>query len=185
MRVLLVYGTTDGHTRKVASFMQDALSRRGHAATLHDAAASVAGLDIGDFDAAIVAASLHIGRYQTSVRQFVVAHRAALQGMPAAFVSVSLAVAGRDEDDRAGLERCIADFSRETGWTPRRLHHAAGALRYTHYGLLKRWALRYISWREGGPTDVSHDHELTDWLALDRFVDKFCAAATAGHGQRA
>jgi menaquinone-dependent protoporphyrinogen oxidase len=178
MQVLLVYGTTEGYTRKVASFIADALSRRGHATTLHDAAAPAANLNIHDFDLVIIAASLHVGRYQLPVRQLVRANRAVLQGKPAAFVSVSLAAAGSDREDRGGLERCMAEFSRETGWAPRHLHHAAGAFRYTQYGFIKRWALRYIAWREGGPTDVSRDHELTDWPALERFVDDLCAAVT-------
>jgi menaquinone-dependent protoporphyrinogen oxidase len=88
----------------------------------------------------------------------------------AAFVSVSLSAAGTDEDDVKGLAQCVSDFTRRTGWTPATVHHAAGAFRYTQYDFFKRWALKYIAWRKGAPTDTSQDCELTDWPALERFA---------------
>ena len=53
------------------------------------------------------------------------------------------------------------------------MHDVAGAFRYTSYDFLKRWAMKYIAYRKGGPTDTSHDYELTDWDDLTRFVDSF------------
>jgi menaquinone-dependent protoporphyrinogen oxidase len=39
----------------------------------------------------------------------------------------------------------------------------AGRLAYTQYGLLKRFVMRRIALKAGGPTDTSRDHEMTDW----------------------
>ncbi len=36
--------------------------------------------------------------------------------------------------------------------------------------------MRRIAEKEGGPVDVSKDHELTDWAALDAFTDSFVAS---------
>jgi menaquinone-dependent protoporphyrinogen oxidase len=175
MNVLVLYGTTEGQTREIARFAADRLAARGHATTLVDAAEVEPGFDPGAFDAALVAASLHAGQYQAPVVDFVRRHHAVLRGMPTAFVSVSLSAASDDPDDLAGLARCAAEFEHRTGWTPRAVHHAAGAFRFTRYGFLKRWALKYIAWRKGQPTDAGRDHELTDWRALGAFVDGFAA----------
>jgi menaquinone-dependent protoporphyrinogen oxidase len=173
MRVLIVFGTTEGHTRGLAEFMAARLAAGGHEVAVRGAAREDGPPDPAGFDAAIVAASLHAGRYQREVARFARAHRAALDGMPSAFVSVSLSAAGRDPEDRAGLAACVARFERDTLWTPRAVHHAGGAIRFSRYGLLKRWALRLIARRRGYEADPAKDHDLTDYGALARFVDGF------------
>jgi menaquinone-dependent protoporphyrinogen oxidase len=99
--------------------------------------------------------------------------------MYSAFVSVSLSAAGRDEDDIQGLAACVAEFQRSTGWTPQCVHHVAGAFRYTQYDFFKRWAMKYIAWRKGAPTDASQDYELTDWDDLGQFADNVLEEARA------
>ena len=47
----------------------------------------------------------------------------------------------------------------------------AGALAYTRYGFLTRFFMRRIAKKEGGPTDTSRDHELTDWGMVARFAN--------------
>ena len=46
----------------------------------------------------------------------------------------------------------------------------AGALVYTQYGWFKRRVMRVIARREGGDTDMTHDHEYTDWQAVEQFA---------------
>jgi menaquinone-dependent protoporphyrinogen oxidase len=120
-------------------------------------------------------ASLHAGHYQSPVVDFVRRHHATLNLMPTAFISVSLSAASHDADDLDGLARCLAEFEHPTQWRPREVHQAAGAFRFSQYDFLKRWALKYIAYRKGQPTDTSKDYELTDWDALGVFVDDFAA----------
>ena len=178
MRVLLVYGTTEGQTRKISSVIADRLAERGHVTQVVNAAESSRAPDPRDFDATIIAASVHAGRYQSSVVRYARRHLAGINALPNAFVSVSLAAAGHDLADIAGLKRCVAEFARKTGWTPRNVHHVAGAFRYTTYGVVKRWLMKYIAYRKGAPTDTSRDYELTDWGDLTRFVDSFVGDAS-------
>jgi menaquinone-dependent protoporphyrinogen oxidase len=149
------------------------LAQLGHQAQLVNAIDSTPSPDPREFDAVIIAASVHAGRYQSAVVHFVSEHVVAIDAVPNAFLSVSLAAAGDDEDDIEGLKKCTALFRHETGWTPKQLHHVAGAFRYTAYDFLKRWAMKYIAYRKGGPTETSRDYELTDWDDLTRFVDAF------------
>lgn len=173
MRILLVYGTTEGQTEKVARFVADGLAQQKHETRVVNAIDEAARADPRGFDAVIIAASLHAGRYQAAIVHFVTEHLAAIHTRANAFLSVSLAAASEDEDDVRGLERCVSDFTHQTGWTPQHIHHVAGAFRYTSYDFLKRWAMKYIASRKGGPTDTSRDHELTDWADLTRFLDTF------------
>lgn len=185
MKLLLVYGTTEGQTQKVARFLAEHLAQQGlqtRVVNAMDASASNASAQTGTIaaqaiDGVIIAASLHAGRYQSPVIHFVREHLSDINARPNAFISVSLAAASHDDDDIEGLKKCIADFSHQTGWTPQRIHHVAGAFRYTSYDFLKRWAMKYIAYRKGAPTDTSRDYELTDWADLARFADAFVKAA--------
>jgi menaquinone-dependent protoporphyrinogen oxidase len=174
-KYLLLFATTEGQTRKIARFIADRLLASGHCVTLVELAenAPAPDLEVTSFDAFIVAASLHAGHFQHAILEWVRAHRAILRGSPNLFVSVSLSAAGRDPDDVEGLEECTDRFAEQSGWLPHEVHHAAGAFRFTRYHFLKRWALKYIAYRRGQPTDTSKDYELTDWAALAEFVDRF------------
>src|SRR5512146_944726 len=174
MKFLLVYGTTEGQTEKVARFVADHLAQQGQQTQVINAIDEAATtIDLRGFDAVIIAASVHAGHYQSAVIHFVSRHLEGIEARPNAFLSVSLAAASDDGDDVHGLEQCIAAFAQQTGWTPRRVHHVAGAFRYASYDFLKRWAMKYIAYRKGGPMDTSRDHELTDWVDLAQFVSSF------------
>jgi menaquinone-dependent protoporphyrinogen oxidase len=173
MKVLMVYGTSEGQTQKIARFVTDRLADQGHQTLVVNAIELTQEADPRVFDAVIIAASVHAGRYQSAVIHYVREHLEAIDARPNAFLSVSLAAAGDDEEDVAGLKKCLADFTHATGWTPHCIHHVAGAFRYTAYDFLKRWAMKYIAYRKGGPTDTSRDYELTDWDDLTCFADSF------------
>ena len=98
MRLLIVYGTTEGQTRKIVRFVAEHVEAAGHVATVMDATDAQGGLDLSGYDAAIVAASVHVGRYQTSVQHLVSANIEALSALPTLFLSVSLAAAGDDQE---------------------------------------------------------------------------------------
>jgi menaquinone-dependent protoporphyrinogen oxidase len=178
MKVLIVYGTTEGQTGKIASFAASHLILQHHHVVTTNVALGSRAAEPAGFDAVLVAASLHAGHYQPAVIQYVKEHLSTIRTCRNAFMSVSLAAASHDPEDLAGLERCVATFLNETGWTPERVHHVAGAFRYTEYDFLKRWAMKYIAYRKGAPTDTSRDYELTQWDDVGCFVDAFIGAAT-------
>ncbi|GGK22498.1 flavodoxin domain-containing protein [Salinarimonas ramus] len=180
MRVLVVYGTTEGQTRKIAERIAARVGDLGHEATLLDASAAGPGDDPAAFDLAILAGSVHVGRYQAPLVDYARRHAAALNASASAFVSVSLSAAGDDPEDWAGLARCVEGFRHETGWRAPRLHHAAGAFRFTRYDFLKSWAMRYVAYRRGEHVQAGADREYTDWDALDAFVEETLAAAAPG-----
>lgn len=170
MRVLIIFGTTEGHTRELCQFAAGCLREQGHEATVEEAPAEGSGVLVDAYDAVILAASLHVGRFQGNLLRFAQAFRATLNAKPSAFISVSLSAAGENPDDWEGLEQCIARFQHETGWTPKAIHHAAGAIRYSQYDFFKRLALKHIAAKRGKKTVTSRDYDLTDYDALREFV---------------
>jgi menaquinone-dependent protoporphyrinogen oxidase len=181
--VLIVYGTTGGHTRRVAGRIASVVSEYGHAATLVDAA-SGAVPPVTAYDAVVVAASVHRRRHQPTVGRFVRANRVALTRRPTAFFSVSLSAAGSRTAHQADARGCADAFLVETGWRPSLVRLVAGELAYTRYPALTRWVLRLIAWRAGGATDTSRDHEYTDWKRLRSDVETFLLEAVPAPAPR-
>lgn len=174
-RLLIVYATTERQTRKVAEWLGQQARERGHEVVVHDAATPGPAPDPAAFDAAIVAASVHVGHHQTAAAHYVRQHRSALEARPSAFLSVSLSAAG-DEDDRQDARECAGQFLAHAGWRPQQVELVSGAFRFTQYDFFRRWIMRRIAREKGEPTEG--DKEYTDWAALGRFLDGFLAAAS-------
>jgi menaquinone-dependent protoporphyrinogen oxidase len=174
------YATREGHTRKIAERVADDLRKRGFEAgvkNLHDKDA----IKLSDYAGAILAASVHIGTHEPEMVAFVKQHRAELESMPSAFLSVTLSEVGAERANATAEEhaRFVADvqgmlnrFFEDTGWHPRRVKPVAGALLYTKYNFLIRFVMRRIAKKAGAQTDTSRDYEYTNWVALDHFVDE-------------
>ncbi|MBA3908979.1 MAG: protoporphyrinogen oxidase [Rhodobacter sp.] len=174
MNLLIAYATTDGQTRKIVRFVADRLAARGHGVELMNTE-DAEGLDLSRFDGAILAGSVHAGGYQKSLRQFVREAKASLAMMPTLFLSVSLSAAGSDPEDWAGLKKILAEFQTETGWTPKRTEHVAGAFRFSEYDFFRAWAMRRIADMKGQKVEPGKDKEYTDWDQLALAVDGWLA----------
>jgi menaquinone-dependent protoporphyrinogen oxidase len=175
-RLLIVYGTTEGQTAKIAAHIADVVRNLGHEAVVRNAP-EVEDADL-TCDAVIVGASLHEGRYQRAIRDFVAKHKAVLGSRPSAFFSVSLAAASRDANERAEALRIAKEFLAAAGWTPAQVASFAGALKYTQYSWLKRALMKHIAAKEGGDTDTSHDFEYTNWDDVARFAKELASRLT-------
>lgn len=178
VHVLVVYATTEGQTQKVAGRVADWLHMAGDQATLVDARAAAA-LELGTFDVAILAASLHVGRHQAEMVEFIRKQRARLDRVPTAFISVSLSAASKLKDDLAGARVAVEDMFDELDWEATRVHLAAGAVHDRRTGFLKRWVIHRILREKGATMDPSGDMEFTDWAALDAFLEAFMGDARA------
>jgi menaquinone-dependent protoporphyrinogen oxidase len=181
MKILIVFGTTEGHTRELVHFAAARLREAGHVVTTEEAGRDARFPDPAGFGAIILAGSLHLGRYQPALVDFARAHHEHLNTHPSAFISVSLSAAGVNPDDWEGLRECLARFEHETGWRPSATHQAAGAIRYSQYDFFKRLAIKHIAQQRGQKTTTSRDYDLTDYSALTDFVLAFIRdAETAG-----
>jgi menaquinone-dependent protoporphyrinogen oxidase len=173
MRALIVYGTTEGHTRDLCHYAAEQLKAHGWQATVEEAGGRDRHPEPSAYDVVLVAGSLHAGHYQPALVHFAREKHESLNARPSAFISVSLSVAGLNPHDWEGLDQCLARFEHETLWTPKAVHQAAGAIRYSQYDFFKRLALQFIAARRGKRTVTSHDYDLTDYDGLREFVLEF------------
>src|SRR5690606_38798506 len=104
--------------------------------------------------------------------------------MPSAFLSVSASAASSDDAGKADARRELDRFLDGTGWVPAIAACVAGAIAYTRYDPVTRWMMRRICRRAGGPTDVTRDHELTDWGQIAGIVAAFVALVPGGNAER-
>lgn len=178
MKILILYGTTEGQTAKVAEFIASRLRFAGDEVTLVDAA--TADVDVRHFQAAIVAASIHVGMYQKPVVDFVRANAAWLKRTPSAFLSVSLSAVSSDAEEAESLQTITENFKAYTGWTNAEIHHVGGAIRFQEYDFFRRWLMRAIAWEKSLKVTPGQDMELTNWSALGATVDALRARFAAG-----
>jgi len=171
MKILIVYGTTEGQTRKISQFMEAILKDGGHEVTVADASETPP--SPSSYDAVIVGASIHVHKYQSAVVHYIKRHVEALKKMPGAFFSVCLAIASDLEEEHREARKITSNFLEHAGWKPLMTTQIAGALKYTQYDFFKRLIMKMIAKREGRTTDTSRDYEYTDWNAVREFVKEF------------
>lgn len=171
MKILIIYATTEGQTRKIARFMRQELKNVGHQVEITDATDDPP--DPSNYDAILIGASIHIGKYQRSIKHYIISHLGELNDMPSAFFSVCMAVASGLEEKIQEAEDILSKFLRDTGWNPSETTHIAGALKYTQYNYFIKLVMRMIAKKRGESTDISKDHEYTDWDAVKDFALHF------------
>jgi menaquinone-dependent protoporphyrinogen oxidase len=180
-RFLVLFATRHGHTRKVAEFIGECLSKRGLTVDLRDIATDPQPL-LAEYGAAILVSPVHAGKHAKAIVTFAHRHRAQLEVLPSAFVSVNMTQAtldsatATDEIRRQALENLheeLGTFIDRSGWHPRHTLSAAGALSYTRYNWFLRWVMKRIARSQGNTTDTSRDHVYTDWAGVEAFVTAF------------
>lgn len=174
-RVLVVYGTGEGHTAHVAQALAARLRDRG--ASTYIADLEEESPDVSGFDGVAVGGSVHAGKFQSEVREYVKEHADWLNGSPAWFFGVSLSQAGkRAPIDPENAKKQIDGLFEETGWTPRGVLSVGGALKYREYNFFKRSLMKHVAANAGEDTDTTRDWDYTNWQQVDAFADQIWEA---------
>jgi menaquinone-dependent protoporphyrinogen oxidase len=177
LNVLVVYGTTEGQTRKIAERAAAHIRECGRQAALRDSTALASDSDLEAFDAFIIAASVHQQQHQETITAFAIAHRKLLNAKPSAFISVSLSAVL--EEGQTEAQKYVDRFASVTDWQPRMTLLLGGALRLTEYDYFQEQIVKFIVLKGGGVASSGRDREFTDWNALTRFIDRFLHQSTA------
>jgi menaquinone-dependent protoporphyrinogen oxidase len=171
--ILTVFGTGEGQTAKIADSITREFSARGHEATAVNVAEIDPELDLNEFDAVLLGASVHYGRQQKSIKKWVNANRDVLVRKPNGFFQVSGASGAKNDEGLVEATGYVDKFINATDWRPDRIALFGGALRFSEYGILKRTLLKFIVRNQEFETDESGDAELTDWEAVVSFAGEF------------
>ena len=165
--VLIIYGSSEGHTAVVVERLRRPLEAAGHlvrACSVDSAPTCPIGYDL-----VLVGSSIHQGHHHRAVTRWVKGNAEHLGRVPSAFFQVSLSSAAKTEG-AVEAERYVDDLMRHTGWRPDAVGLFGGALLYTRYGLVKRTMMKSIAGSAGLDTDVHRDYDYTDYEEVDRFA---------------
>jgi menaquinone-dependent protoporphyrinogen oxidase len=166
-RVLFLYSSVYGQSRKICERLQSRLAAQGHrcdVVSIDDGDASAA-----DYDAMVIGASIRHGKHSPAVMEFIHRHLALLESKPSAFFSVSL-VARKPAKNTAETNPYSKAFLARSPWKPKAAAVFGGVLDYQRYNLFDRYVIRLIMTINKGPTDLHTAHEFTDWEKVDEFA---------------
>ena len=180
--IAVLYATREGHTCLIAERVADRIHEQGFDVLIRNVVDDDPPVNLSQCSAAILAASVHAGKHEPEMIRFVREHRRELERMPTAFLSVTLSQAGVERSyatpvEQAGftadVRKMLNDFFQETQWRADVVEPVAGALAYRKYSFLVRWMMKRIARKSGGSTDITRNHDYTNWAALDRFAHSF------------
>ena len=173
MKLLVVFGTLEGQTEKIAHYLSNIFQNRGYTVETQHGAKISDDFEIEEFDAVVVGVSIHMSKYPAYINKFANKYHQRLNTIPSAFFTVCMAIDSKRTVTHEEAKRYGEKFLAETGWRPKYIDTFAGAVKYTQYNFITRFIMKIIARREGGSTDTSRDHEYTDWEAVARFADRF------------
>jgi menaquinone-dependent protoporphyrinogen oxidase len=166
-RILILYSTTDGHTRKIGQRLQQVIAQAGHEAVLVSVSDEPE-VDLAGFDRIVIGASIRYGLYRPAIINFVVRNRQLLDSKPNAFFSVNI-VARKAEKCQPDTNPYMQKFLKQTAWQSKNMAVFAGKLDYPKYRFLDRQLIRLIMLMTKGPTDPHAVIEFTDWQEVEAF----------------
>ncbi|SDK23886.1 menaquinone-dependent protoporphyrinogen oxidase [Ferrimonas sediminum] len=168
-RIVVLYSTVDGQTRKIAQRLQARLQATENQVQVADI--ETPNLDLNSFDTVVIGASIRYGKYRPAVIQFVEQHLGLLSRKRSAFFSVNL-VARKPLKNTAETNMYVAKFLKQVSWKPQLLDVFAGAINYPSLSFWDRNIIRFIMWMTKGPTAADTVMEYTDWGRVEAFADR-------------
>jgi menaquinone-dependent protoporphyrinogen oxidase len=180
-RILVVYGTREGQTARIAARIAERMRSAGHEVDAYNLAEVHPHPRVEGYDAVLVGASVHSGGFEKEVRRWVGDHADQLSSRRNAFFTVSLSAVTHDETHDKQIADVVDYFVEHTDWRPMRVVNFAGALQYSKYNWFLKRIMRRIVRKEAGEryTDMTHDYDLTRWEAVDVFADEFAQTVAA------
>jgi menaquinone-dependent protoporphyrinogen oxidase len=179
-RFFVGYAARGGQTAVIASYIASRLRARGHFVMVEDLERMPPALDpLHGCDGLVLAASLHAGRHEHEVVEFVRDNLSMIRSWPSAFISVSAAQAVAESVSASPAERTMAHlevsgmvdrFLHETGWQPW-IVKPLGGVDHAKRSLVERWAVKHLLGRHATTSDTPREHLSTQWPMVDAVAD--------------
>lgn len=165
-KILLVYATTDGHTRKICERLQQVIESCGQQVQL--LAIDEAQPDLSQYAKIVVGASIRYGKHSKLIYDFVRRNQPLLDSKPNAFFSVNV-VARKPDKNQPDTNPYLKKFLTQIDWQPKQLAVFGGVLDYPSYRFWDRLMIRLIMWMTKGPTAPDTRIDYTDWGEVEAF----------------
>ncbi len=166
-KILILYSTTDGHTRKIGNRLQQVIEELGHQVTLVSVNDESL-VDLHTFDKIVIGASIRYGKHSPKITDFINRNKLLFDSKPNAFFSVNI-VARKPEKNQPDTNPYLRKFLKQIAWQPREIAVFAGKLDYPKYSFFDRLMIRLIMFITKGPTDPKAVIEFTDWQQVESF----------------
>lgn len=173
MRVVLLYGSDERQTEKIANYMADIIVSYGHQSFCLNIKYLPHIFDIRGYDRIVVGASIHAGQYQRYVIDWVHSNKNVLRMLPNAFYSVSMMASQNSREARQEVQDYIQSFVQESEWKPNHIASFGGALRFQEYSFFKKLLVKRVMSQKGIEVDIENNMEFTDWGGVTDFVTAF------------
>lgn len=171
MKFVIAYATTEGQTKKIASFVSSKLADIGHQISLKDLSDYSGGFKLEGCDGVILAGSVHENQHQEVLGSFIVAHKSVIESKRTLLLSVSLSAAFEATIKEA--DGYVKSFCDNLDWHPDKYLLVAGAIRHAAYGYYQEMIIQHHVLPRR-PVEISEeDHEFTDWESLEKAIVDF------------
>ena len=166
-RILIIYSTTDGHTRQICQRLRQVIEHEDHRVTLMSID-DEPNVDMKPFDKIVLGASIRYGKHGKQVYEYIERNEQILDSKPNAFFSVNV-VARKPEKNQPETNPYLKKFLKQISWQPKELAVFAGKIDYQRYHFRDRLMIRLIMWMTKGPTDPKTVVEFTNWKQVEAF----------------
>ncbi len=165
-KLLVLYSSRNGQTRKIIEAMQDEFSGYDvEVADLHGPTRK----NLSKYDKVLIGASVRYGHFHRDLYTFIHIHSEQLAAADASFFCVCLTARKPEKADPRN-NAYISKFLAKSPWRPRTIGVFAGALKYSEYNWWQTRIIQLIMKITGGSTDTSRDLEFTDWDKVRDFA---------------
>lgn len=171
-KIIIVYSTTDGHTREICSRLLRIIEKANNEVILISIE-DENNIDLNEFDKIIIGASIRYGRHSKKVYDFINKNLQILDKKSNAFFSVNV-VARKPNKNQPETNPYLKKFLSQISWKPRELAVFAGKIDYQKYSMFDRYMIRMIMWLTKGPTHPKTNIEFTDWDQVNKFGQLIC-----------
>ncbi|CAJ1017107.1 protoporphyrinogen oxidase-like protein [Leishmania guyanensis] len=173
-KYLMLYSTTDGHTKTIMDTIAKQLTSetlaRCDVVDIKDGNSYV----LSDYEKVLLGASIRYGRISAAFMKYLKQHHGELSAMPSAFFCVNL-TARKSDKNTAVTNVYTRKFLDQSPWSPQLTGVFAGALWYPRYNFFDRILIQFIMLVTGGETDSTKEIVYTDWAAVRCFASDFAA----------
>jgi menaquinone-dependent protoporphyrinogen oxidase len=165
-KILIIYATTDGHTRKICERLRQVIEPQGSQVQLVQIGEALP--DLNQFDKIVIGASIRYGKHDKLIYDFIARNRQLLESKPNAFFSVNV-VARKPEKSQPDTNPYLKKFLTQIAWQPKHLAVFGGNLDYPNCRYIDRQMIRLIMWMTKGPTAPDTVVDYTDWDQVEAF----------------
>ena len=164
---LIIYSSTDGHTKKICETIKENLpsGNKFKLISLDEALY----FNLEKCEKIIIGASIRYGRHNKKVLDFIIKNKNILDLKKTAFFSVNV-VARKEEKSTPETNPYVLSFLKKTNWKPNKLSVFAGKVDYPNYNFINKIVIRFIMMITKGPTDINNSYEFTNWENVRKFA---------------